>query len=500
MIRLNVWLLLVAAMLATACKREGASHAHPNESEEPSTHFTLWTNGYEIFAEHPLPVIGQSAEFIIHVSDLATGLPVRSPLRLKFDSANGLIAETAITPARPGFYTPDVTFPRAGKWVPTLTIATNTLILPTITVYGTAEETRKVETPPSPEGISFLKEQQWKIQTKTELTSTSAVIETLPLLGTVVPKPGTMASVIPPVSGRLLLPPDKPLPTPGQKVEAGELLVILQPNFSEQAARILQAEAEANRARAALNFAKLNLERTRRLASSEAKSSRELQEAEFAFQQAESLYQSAVALQNTFKTIGAGTNLSVIELRAPISGVIGSVVGNLGGPIKPDQVLVTILNSQTVWIESVVPQSTLRQMDKNPKGFLSSGEELKFISLGQQLDPATRSVFIRFETENPANPLLIGQTVPLLVQSRHSTNSIAVPETAIVEEDGRSVAFVQLGGETFEKRDVLTGLRGNALVQIIEGLSEGERVVTDGAYAVRLASVSSVIPAHDHSH
>jgi membrane fusion protein, heavy metal efflux system len=75
-----------------------------------------------------------------------------------------------------------------------------------------------------------------------------------------------------------------------------------------------------------------------------------------------------------------------------------------------------------------------------------------------------------------------------------------VPTSALVDEDGRAVVFVQLSGETFEKRDLELGIRDGAYVQILSGVSEGERVVTQGAYAIRLASVSTTIPAHGHSH
>ena len=69
-----------------------------------------------------------------------------------------------------------------------------------------------------------------------------------------------------------------------------------------------------------------------------------------------------------------------------------------------------------------------------------------------------------------------------------------------MEEDGRPIAFVQVAGETFQKRDLTTGIRDGDWVQVLSGVGEGERVVTKGAYAIRLASVSSAIPAHGHVH
>jgi multidrug efflux pump subunit AcrA (membrane-fusion protein) len=60
--------------------------------------------------------------------------------------------------------------------------------------------------------------------------------------------------------------------------------------------------------------------------------------------------------------------------------------------------------------------------------------------------------------------------------------------------------FVQIAGETFERRPVTLGARAGELVQIAEGVKPGERVVTKGAYLVRLASLSTSVPAHGHVH
>ena len=67
---------------------------------------------------------------------------------------------------------------------------------------------------------------------------------------------------------------------------------------------------------------------------------------------------------------------------------------------------------------------------------------------------------------------------------------ISIPESAIISEDGLQTAYVQTEGELFEKRIIKTGITDNGYVQIINGLEIGERVVTSGAYQVRLAALS----------
>jgi cobalt-zinc-cadmium efflux system membrane fusion protein len=88
----------------------------------------------------------------------------------------------------------------------------------------------------------------------------------------------------------------------------------------------------------------------------------------------------------------------------------------------------------------------------------------------------------------------------LYIETQHTEDGVAIPDSAIVEEGGQPVAFVQVSGETFQKRELTLGIRDGNWVQVLSGVTEGERVVTKGAMAIRLASASSVIPAHGHAH
>ena len=75
-----------------------------------------------------------------------------------------------------------------------------------------------------------------------------------------------------------------------------------------------------------------------------------------------------------------------------------------------------------------------------------------------------------------------------------------VPESAVVDDGGRPVVFSQLAGETFERRPVRLGRREGGAVEVLEGLRAGDRVVIRGAPLVRLAALSTSVPAHGHVH
>jgi len=82
---------------------------------------------------------------------------------------------------------------------------------------------------------------------------------------------------------------------------------------------------------------------------------------------------------------------------------------------------------------------------------------------------------VPFKTELVRRQKVLSQTVT------------AVPESAVFDEEGKPVAFVQMAGETFEKRYLELGNKDNGLVEVLSGLSEGEYVTTKGAHAIARA-------------
>jgi RND family efflux transporter MFP subunit len=509
---------------AATVKAESEGHAH---SSEPKTaQITVFGERHEVFAEHRLVVAGTATKFVTHVTDLKTleprrEGPVRFVMRLGQEAP---VEQTERGPTRAGIYEAMLTFPKAGEWSVTLAVPTEegekSIKFSPVQVFSEAHAVERAEAPPAPEGISFLKEQQWKILAGTEPATKRQLVEQLRLPAVVAARPGNLAQVTPPIAGRLLLPPGRAMSLVGEPVEAGQTLALIQPSFSEMAARFVEAEGEVVRAKLTLEQAELALKRVEKLAKAEAKSGRELQEAEFALKAAQAKYDAALALQGTYRQ--ASTNLGsqsrapsqvAIELRSPIAGTIiaqsGAAVGEY---ITPDKALFTVLDASSVFIEAHVPEASVRRLGATKAArYEVPGEAGRFFPVtgdgvgrlvfaGIQVDAATRTVPLIYEVKNPESRLRIGQSLNLYVETARVEDALAIPSAAIVEEDGRPIAFVQVGGETFQKRDLTVGIRDGNWVQVLAGITEGERVVTKGAYAVRLASVSSAIPAHGHVH
>jgi len=124
----------------------------------------------------------------------------------------------------------------------------------------------------------------------------------------------------------------------------------------------------------------------------------------------------------------------------------------------------------------------------------------RLVSVGRVLDRQSLTLPITFAFDNRAFRIPVGQAVFLHLLMETTAPQPVVPVAALVDDAGRPIVFVQREGETFERRPVVLGARTGDLVQIMEGVKPGERVVTKGAYLVRLASLSTSVPAHGHVH
>jgi hypothetical protein len=165
-------LLTAATLLLFACHEQDASQAN-DEGEPRSAQMTVWENGYEAFVELEFAVAAVPVRLITHISEIATGFPRREgPVTFMLAGPSATILNhTEEKPARDGIYLPTLTFPTAGAWKVSISVPASygdsEIHLPDITVYRSAEEALQAPEPTEPEGVSFLKEQQWQLSMRT---------------------------------------------------------------------------------------------------------------------------------------------------------------------------------------------------------------------------------------------------------------------------------------------------------------------------------------------
>lgn len=477
------------------------------------------TGDFEVFVEHERAIAGRATPFITHVTDLHSREPRTSGgIQYVLRQGDHVIEPPDSAPEKPGIYLPAITFPKAGDWQGTLLIpadGTNaTVDLGTIRVFTDARAALEADLGSPPEGISLRKEQQWKIRIRTERVTRRRLVERLRAAATVLAKPGFQAEVISPMAGQLIAPPSGSLVRLGDSVEAGQTLALVQPAFSEATAKLGETEGEIARARLALAQARRDLDRISRLVEAQAESRQNLELARLSVDSAEAQLKAALATQTSYlKEAGPSGNLPTLALTSPISGIVVSARSlALGQQVGADVPLFTVLDPETVWIEARVPEAQASRISSAEEALAESpGRPGEFVPLtgdgrgrlvfaSPRVDPLTHTVRFAYEVPNRDGRFRIGEHLTVFIESGHADNAVTLPDSAIVEEGGQPVAFVQVGGETFQKRELSLGIRDGNQVQVLRGLQAGDRVVTQGAYALRLASLSAVIPAHGHVH
>jgi multidrug efflux pump subunit AcrA (membrane-fusion protein) len=178
--------------------------------------------------------------------------------------------------------------------------------------------------------------------------------------------------------------------------------------------------------------------------------------------------------------------------------------------VEAGEKLFSVIDMERVWIEGRLFELDIAKIHKFERGTFSAAAlpkplvlaqpAVRLVNIGSVIDPATRSVPLVLEVRNNQGHLRIGLQGDLAIATGEKIRGLAIPLTAIVDDKGISIAFVQAEGETFERRELELGVRSDGYAEVKSGLKAGERIVTKGAYRVHLGSLSSQLPAHGHAH
>jgi membrane fusion protein, heavy metal efflux system len=122
------------------------------------------------------------------------------------------------------------------------------------------------------------------------------------------------------------------------------------------------------------------------------------------------------------------------------------------------------------------------------------------LARGGRIDPRTQTLPLLFAIDDASGRLPIGAHARVHLVTGEERKSLTVPSSALVDDGGLFVVFVQVEGEAFERRVVRAGTRDRGYVEILSGVAAGEHVVSRGAWSVKLAASSGSVPAHGHAH
>lgn len=258
----------------------------------------------------------------------------------------------------------------------------------------------------------------------------------------------------------------------GQRVTQGQVLVEM--TSREESALLEEARFNRDEARKQLDRVR---ELVRRGAASQAELDLRTRE-----------YEAAGARYNATES-----RLKDLVLIAPFSGVVGLRQMSVGALVSPGQPITTLNDDSKMKLDFTVPAVYLRHLkvgvpvvaksrdlgDKTFQGHL--------VSIDNQIDEVTRSIKVRALLDNPQHELTQGMLMLVEVKAA-SREALVISEAALVPLAGDHFVFVvqeEAGALAVERRQITIGERFPGAVEVLEGLSAGEKVVTHGLQKIR---------------
>ena len=277
----------------------------------------------------------------------------------------------------------------------------------------------------------------------------------------------------------------------GDHVKAGTALLLLESDDVGRArADLIAAAARADVMRRAA-------ERAHKLLEDRVSSQRAVEEAEGALRIAEADLQAARTRLLTFGVAPngqAGRNPAQVVLTSPVTGTVVTRSVHIGQWVQPSEKLMDVVDLDVLWLLASVYEKEMRHVQTGQPVQVevraSPGEvftgTIAYVS--DTLDERTRSVTVRVVMPNQNHKLRPGMFATARIQGTHEHESkrlLAVPWSAVQEVDSHLAVFVHKDERTFELRRVHTGERAGDLVEVLNGLSAGEEVVTEGSFLLK---------------
>ncbi|WP_404372912.1 efflux RND transporter periplasmic adaptor subunit [Corallococcus coralloides] len=484
---------------------------------------TAYQDGLELFMEYPALVVGQPSPLVAHFTDardpdgfqVVKQGRVTATLRYADGTEERFVAEKLL---RDGIFKPEVKPTKPGA-------ATLTLRLEGAQVSGTVEAgpvtvhpslaAAVAATPPEAaaggSSVPFLKEQQWKTQYATAPAEVRVLQGGVRANGELKPVAGQSVELSAPVAGRVLV--GGQVPHLGQRVKQGDVLVRLAPTSAAGTTDLATVEMEAARARAELGLAEREVTRAEEMFAAKAIPEKQLDTARVAREVAAARVAATERQLSLFRGTQSGVGgagSAAFELRSPLEGVVSFADVTPGAVVQAGTRLVSVINPSKLWLEARVYEVDAPKVEHSPgAAFTVAGLVREFtvdektgrrVAVGTVVDAATRTVPVLFEFPNPDGALKPGMFAKVTLYTGESSPALAIPDAAVVDDNGRPTVFVMDGGESFFKRVIRPGIRSGGWVQVLDGVKEGERVVSRGAYELKLSTATGAIPEHGHQH
>jgi cobalt-zinc-cadmium efflux system membrane fusion protein len=275
----------------------------------------------------------------------------------------------------------------------------------------------------------------------------------------------------------------------GNEVKKGDTLALI--NSSE----LSNSQLAYLKARSEKEFHRRTVQRAKTLFEADVISAAELQRRESEYEVASAQTRAA---QDQLRVLGVnlkameelattGAIDSVASVMATIKGVVVERKVTTGQVVQPADVLFTVADLSRVWAVAQVPEQQVAQVKVGQSVRIEvpalENEKLigKLIYVGQTVNPESRTVLVRTELDNTSGRLKPSMLASMLIEST-PTKRVVVPITAIVREQDADYVFIEEKPGSFRLKPVRLSSEHNGQRVVLDGLSQGMRIVSDGAF------------------
>lgn len=327
---------------------------------------------------------------------------------------------------------------------------------------------------------------------KVEPLQPQRVLDTLEVTATIGPNRERIANVLPRVGGRIVNITAKL----GDRVKQGQALAVLDSiEVGEAYSAYAQALAESEVAKAAF-------ERAERLKADQIVPEKEYQRARGEHERSRAQLRAAADKLKQFGVSPAQgakpASVSTFPVIAPLSGTVIERKAVLGELAKTDESLFVVADLSRVWVEANIPEADLGRVRPGAaaRARVSAFPDQVFAGkvnyLGAVLDKDTRTARAIVELDNAKGLLRPEMFAAVAIDTGSAREVLALPESAVTLVQGLPTVFVEEGGG-FEARPVELAGRSGGKAIVKSGVKPGERVVTEGTYALKARLLKSQI-------
>jgi membrane fusion protein, heavy metal efflux system len=312
--------------------------------------------------------------------------------------------------------------------------------------------------------------------------------------GTVTPNQHALAEITALVRGRVI----DVYADLGQEVKAGSLLALLnsgelgmaQSAYLKAGAKLYVAERAYRRAQALLEEKVIGLAEAQRREGEMISARAEKRESH------DRLLLLGMTDEDIRKMDRDQTIRSYVPILAPFDGRVINRNITKGEVVETTEKLFAVADLSEVWVLGNIPEKDIPFIRQEGTGQTQKIEILlnaypnevfhgKITYVGDVLEARTRTMNLRIEVPNPDRKLKPEMFATIRVYSEPEKNVLAVPEQAIQRERDRKFVFVQRDEETYEVRDVSLGESNGEIVKVLDGLREGDKIVTAGSFILK---------------